>query len=422
MLPVMRNTVTGIMGVDERLIEAARGMGMTPRQVLWKVQLPLASPVILAGIRTATVWVVGIATLSTPVGQTSLGDYIFTGLQLQNWGSVLLGCIAAAVLAIMLDWLIALLQQGAERRSVIRAIIGALGLLIVVAGGAAAPMFIHVANSRSTSQHTFVVGAKTFDEQFILASLIRDKLRDADFNAAKQQGLGSTFAFDKLANNQIDCYVDYSGTLWAVQMKRDRVEDSDTVLKQVTQWCRDEHGIVCMGRLGFANAYAMVMKRAAAERLGITSIADLAEHADDLRIGGDYEFFDRPEWKHLRDTYTLSFKAERKFQSTLMYQALVHDEVDVIAAFSSDGRIAAYDLVVLTDPRYAIPPYDAVLLVSPDAAKVPGFMDALRPLIDRIHDDLMRQANYAVDRDDDQKQSPNQAAKWLAEQAKLQPQ
>ena len=115
MLPIVRNTVTGLMNVDARMIEAARGLGMTPGQQLLRVELPLALPLIIAGVRTATIWVIGIATLSTPVGQPSLGNFIFSGLQTRNWTAVLFGCIGAAALAIVLDLLIAMLESGVAK-------------------------------------------------------------------------------------------------------------------------------------------------------------------------------------------------------------------------------------------------------------------------------------------------------------------
>jgi osmoprotectant transport system permease protein len=416
MLPVMRNTVTGLRGVDPALTEAARGVGMTPGQVLRKVELPLALPVIIAGIRTSTVWVVGIATLSTPVGQKSLGDLIFTGLQLENWGMALLGCLAAIVLAIVLDALIALLQRAAERRSRWRGIVAGAGLAAVLLGGLAPSAARHLgaASHAGAAAPPLIVGAKTFDEQFILASLIRDELEQAGLPARTREGLGSTIAFDALTHDEVDAYVDYSGTIWAVQMKQDRVADGDTVLRAVSEWLARTYGVTCLGRLGFANAYALAMRRDRADRLGIHSIADLVAHEDSLTFGGDYEFFGRPEWKSIVRTYGLRAPRThlRTFQSTLMYQALRSGEVDVVSAFSSDGRIAAYDLRVLDDPKHALPPYDAILLVGRRAAARPGVLDALRPLIGRIPDDLMRQANYRVDRAED-KESPEQAAAWL---------
>jgi ABC-type proline/glycine betaine transport system permease subunit/ABC-type nitrate/sulfonate/bicarbonate transport system ATPase subunit len=105
LLPILRNTVAGLRGIDPAVLEAAAGVGMTDRERLWQVELPLALPVVAAGVRTATVWTVGMATLSTPVGATSLGNYVFAGLQTRNSASILIGCAAAAALLLGLDFL-----------------------------------------------------------------------------------------------------------------------------------------------------------------------------------------------------------------------------------------------------------------------------------------------------------------------------
>src|SRR5215510_4081923 len=126
MLPIIRNTLTGMSGIDPAIKQAAVGVGMTPLQSLLQVELPLALPVIMAGIRTAAIWVIGTATLSIPIGQTSLGNYIFAGLQTQNWVFVLFGCAAAAVLALAVDQLLALIENGIKVRSRVRVILGGL--------------------------------------------------------------------------------------------------------------------------------------------------------------------------------------------------------------------------------------------------------------------------------------------------------
>ncbi|MCH7472153.1 ABC transporter permease/substrate-binding protein [bacterium] len=396
MLPVVRNTVTGIEGVDASMVEAARGIGMTPGQVLLRVQLPLAAPVIIAGVRTATVWVVGIATLSTPVGATSLGNFIFSGLQTQNHVAVLVGCGAAAMLAIVLDLLIRLLELAASRRSAGIAALAGAGLLVVLAGGMW-PLL--AAGGAGGERPRALIGAKTFTEQYILAELIAGQLEQAGFAAKSLESLGSTVVFDALAAGKIDCYVDYSGTIWANHMKRDDNPGAALVLQEMTAWLKETHGIHCLGALGFENAYALAMRGADAERLGIVSIADLARHSASMKIGGDYEFFSRPEWKALEDAYQLEFSREISFDPTLMYAAVAQGDVDVISAFSTDGRIAAFDLAVLADPRVALPPYDAVLLLSRDAAANQALVDALRPLVGAIDDAAMRNANMMVDVD-----------------------
>jgi osmoprotectant transport system permease protein len=246
MLPVLRNTITGIAGIDPAISEAALGVGMTPRQALWMVELPLAFPVIMAGIRTAAVWVIGTATLSTPIGQPSLGNYIFTGLQTQNWIFVLFGCVAAAMLALAVDQLLALMERGVAVRSRPRLAFGALGLALLV-GGSLAPM-------AARPQAEYVIGAKPFAEQYILASLIEQRLRDAGATTARRGGLGSSIIFRALAAGEIDAYVDYTGTIWANEMHRSDVKPRAEVLAEVTRWLRQTHSITVVGALGFENA------------------------------------------------------------------------------------------------------------------------------------------------------------------------
>jgi osmoprotectant transport system permease protein len=258
-----------------------------------------------------------------------------------------------------------------------------------------------------------VVGAKNFSEQYILASLMSDRLRAAGFNVSEKDDLGSAVAYQAVASGEVDTSVDYSGTLWTNVLKRPDNPPRQVLLAELTQALKTRDGVVILGPLGFENAYALAMRRDRAQALGIHSIADLANHAPDLVLGSDLEFLSRPEWAALRSAYGLNFKAEKRFQPTFMYKAVTGGEADVISAFSSDGRIAADDLVVLSDPRGAIPPYDAVILLSPRRAVDAKFVAALRPLIGAIPVETMRKANLSVDRDQD-KQTPAQAADALA--------
>ncbi|MCA9504084.1 MAG: ABC transporter permease subunit [Spirochaetaceae bacterium] len=396
MLPVLRNAVTGALGVDPDVIEAARGIGMTDSQILLRVRFPLATPVIVAGIRTAAVWTVGMATLSTPVGATSLGNYIFSGLQTQNTVAILLGCSGAAVLAIVLDGLIRLAELSALRRD---ARLAALSLTLFVAGVALALAPLVAETLSHANRPRVVVGAKTFTEQYILAALIADRLEAAGFEVGIRDGLGSTVIFDALRNDEIDVYVDYSGTIWANHLGRTETRPSDVVLDEIRGWLRREHGIVTLGALGFENAYAIAMTRERAAELSIETLSDLAARSPELSIGGDYEFFARPEWLAVRGRYAMQFREERSFDSTLMYAAVSQGHVDAISAFSTDGRIPAYGLVVLDDPLSVLPPYDAVLLLSASAARRPSLVAALEPLLGQIDDETMREANRSVDLD-----------------------
>ena len=406
MLPILRNGVAGLTGVDPAVLEAADGVGMTSSQRLWRVEAPLAAPVVMAGVRTAAVWTIGAATLSTPVGQTSLGNYIFSGLQTENWMFVLFGCAAAAVLALAADQLLGLIESGAARRDRRRVIAGLAGLVLGTAA-AVAPL-VHAAPK------SYVIGAKNFSEQFILASLMQDRLQRAGATVQRKDGLGSAVIFRALQSGDIDVYVDYSGTLWTNQMGRKDSPPRAVMLAEITRWMRARYGVVVLGPLGFENAYALAMKAGQARSLGVTSIADLAPRAPQLTIGGDLEFLSRPEWAAIRSAYGLNFRAQKSFNPTFMYRALESGDADVISAFSSDGRIAAEHLVVLSDPRHAIPGYDAVVLISPRRASDQRLRGALQPMLGKIAVDRMREANLMVDRDRD-KRSPEQAAQFLAQ-------
>ena len=405
MLPVLRNTITGLQGVDPAITEAAQGVGMTSRQSLFMVELPLALPVMMAGIRTAAVWVIGTATLSTPIGQTSLGNYIFAGLQTQNWVFVLFGCFAAAALALIVNQLLALVETGIRNRSRVRAALGGIGVLALLAAT--------LVPSMARSQSSTIVGAKTFTEQYVLAALMAQRLRAAGLSASSREGLGSNVIFDALAANDIDVYVDYSGTLWANQFHRTDIKPRQELLADLKATLAQQK-ITLLGELGFENAYALVMPKKRADALGIRSIADLVSRAGALSIAGDYEFFSRPEWAGLQKAYGLSFRAQRQMQPDFMYAAVASGEVDVIAGYTSDGLIAKYDLVVLEDTKRAIPPYDAIVLLSPKRANDEALRAALQPLLGKIDIATMREANLRA-AGNDATSSPDAVARWLWE-------
>lgn len=407
LLPILRNGVAALQGVDPAVLEAADGIGMTRRQRLTMVELPLGAPVILAGIRTAAVWTIGAATLATTVGQPSLGDLIFSGLQTENWIRVLTGCAAAAALALIVDGLLALVEAGLRRRSRwrVRLGVGALATALLVA-------FLPLSGAASSRDDIVVIGAKNFSEQYILASVIERRLQAAGYHTERRDNLGSTVAYQALAAGDIDVYVDYSGTLWTNILQRTDTPAPEAMRAILTAELRRRDGVLLVGALGFENAYALAMKRSRAETLGLRTLADLARAAPQLQLGADLEFLTRPEWRSVQGHYALHFAGQRSYSPTFMYRAIADGSADVITAFSSDGRIAALDLLTLADPRRALPSYDAVLLVAPRRAGEERFLAALGPLIGAFPVERMRQANLMVDRDTD-KRTPAEAAHWL---------
>jgi osmoprotectant transport system permease protein len=284
-------------------------------------------------------------------------------------------------------------------------VLGGVGIAALVAATLVPTM--------TRTQTSYVLGAKTFTEQYVLSALIAQRLKAAGLSASAREGLGSNVVFDALASNDIDLYVDYSGTLWANQFHRNDIRPRQEVVAELKTLLAKQN-ITLLGELGFENAYALVMPRKRAEQLGIRSIADLAPHAGGMSMAADYEFVSRPEWAGLQKAYGLAFRAQRQMQPDFMYAAVASGEVDVIAGYTSDGLIAKYDLVVLDDNRHAIPPYDAILLLAPRRTGDEALRSALQPLLGRIDGAAMREANLRAS-GNDANSSPDAVAKWLWE-------
>jgi len=401
-LPILRNGVTGLSQVDADLVEAATGLGMTPTQVLREVQLPLAMPVISAGVRTAAVWTVGVATLATPVGQPCLGTYIFTGLQTRDNLRVVFGCLAAAALAMVLDALLGALERATSGRQ--RLFLG--GALVALVGTGS---LLPVLTDGDRGQPRVVVGTKGFTEQYILAALVEDRLRQAGLAPLRRDNLGSTVVEDALKAGELDVAIDYSGTIWTQRHPGEPVPSREVVLQRLQAELAAD-GLTLLGSLGFENAYALATRRDVAEQRGWSTIADLVDEGPDLVLGTDLEFRARPEWTALQSAYGLDFRELRALDATFMYQACAEREVDVITAYTTDGRLDSFDLVLLDDDRAALPPYDAILVLGADAD--PALADVLRPLLGAISEHAMREANHAVD---ERGLSPGEAAERLWE-------
>jgi osmoprotectant transport system permease protein len=405
-LPILASTVTGIRGVDPGLIEAARGLGMSDWQMLTRVQLPLAAPVILSGIRTATVLVVGTATLATPVGGLSLGNYIFSGLNMNDMQSVVFGCVFTALLAIVLDQLVHLLELAVARRNKRLGWIAAGCLMIAVLGGLYAPI------AQAFAPPPPVVASAPFTEQFILSEVMRVKLKDAGLDIDQRQGMGETIQFIGLKNCQVDCCINYTGNVWATLMKKTDADDPAVIYEATKRFLEEKYDVECLGKLGFQNNYVLAVHPEIAKQYDVKDIGDLKRHTDKLIIADDMMFFDRNEWKRVESKYELKFpdRNKRSMDPTMLYNSIEKKQVHVIAAYSSDGRIEKLKLRVLTDTRNAIPKYDAILLIAKKSPHYAELKRALSPLVGAVSDDAMKSANLLVDGDN---QAPRAAAMQL---------
>ena len=399
-LPIVRGLLLGLASLDPAVVEAARAVGMSDAQRLRLVELPLATPSLLAGLRTAAVWTVGMATLGTPVGAASLGNLIFGGLQTRHFDDVLLGCGAAAGMALALDAALGAMEARARGRHAMSSLAITLAALAIAAAILVAPLLL-----ATPAERPLRIGAKSFTEQLILAEVLRCAISEASAAPVEvRPSLGTTVAFDALVAGDLDVYVEYTGTAWTTLMGRSQRADRETMAREVRETLEREHGVRVAARLGFENAYALVVRSEnAAHRIG-----DLGT-ASTLRIGGDYEFFARDEWRDLERAYGLTPAATVTMDPSLLYEALRSGAVDAIAGYTTDGRIDTFGLRTLEDERGALPPYDAIVLVSTRFAEThPGVLQALAALEGSIDASTMRTWNGAVDSG---VQTPEEAAR-----------
>ena len=260
----------------------------------------------------------------------------------------------------------------------------------------------------SLEGQTVVVGSKGFTEQYVLADLLKRTLEAKGARVEIRDGLGTTVVFDALASGAIDVYVDYTGTIWASVMGRDEPAQRSAMYAETTAWLLAERDVMAFGKLGFENAYAIATSPQTAEAYGLEMISDLS--GLDLSIASDPEFFGRSEWTRTRDTYGLQSLTPRSMDSAFMYDAVRNGEVGLITAYTTDGRIAAFELVLLEDELGVLPPYDAFILLSPQAQENTALLNALEPLQGAVSTQLMRQANSKVDLE---RQSVAEAGAWL---------
>jgi osmoprotectant transport system permease protein len=397
LLPIVRTTVAGIRGVERSLTEAGTALGMTPRQLLWQVELPLALPSIVAGIRVAAVIGVGTATIAAAVGAGGLGEYIFRGLSMVDPTVILAGAVPAAALALIVDGvLLAAERRFSNRRRQGRWI--AIPASIVALAIAGAVVWSYASQQGRT---VIRVGSKNFTEQIILGELIAQAIeRDAGVPVERRLNLGGTFICDRaLRSGDIDLYVEYTGTADTAVFKHAVETDPVRVRERVRQ-AYAEAGVTMLPPLGFENTFAILVRGDDARRLRLRTIEDAAPHAPGWRAGFGYEFLQRADgYPGLAERYGLRFgAAPRAMDLSLIYRALSQRQVDLVAGDATSGLIAAYDLAMLEDNRRYFPPYDAVPVArSATLLRHPEVRAAVERLTGRITVADMRALNQAVD-------------------------
>ncbi|MDR1786151.1 MAG: ABC transporter permease subunit, partial [Spirochaetaceae bacterium] len=414
----------GLDTIDGDLIEAARGNGMTPFQTLLKVKIPLALPVIMAGVRISAVTAVGLVTLAAFIGAGGLGYLVYSGIRTVNNAQILAGAASACALALVIDFFASQIERAISpialrpdikrlSKARIRRLLIKQRVVLAASLAALTVFFALLAfSARPQKAETIVVGAVDYTEQAVLGNLYADLIEEkTGLRVDRRLNLGGTFVvWSAFLNREVDLYIEYTGTLYSNILKQDKQMDSGAIYALTKRRILEDYGALMLSPIGFNNTYALAVRPDTAEEYSLSTVSDLARVSSLLTASPTIEFTNRADGlKGLLSAYDMQFKQVIPLDGTPRYTALINRQSDVTTAFSTDGIIDEFNLVILEDDRSYFPPYDAVPLVKPELIeKHPELGQVIELLAGAISDRDMRAMNYKVDV---LKQSPEDVAR-----------
>lgn len=404
LLPIVKNTFTGISNINPQTVEAAQGIGLTNMQVLTKVEIPLALPIIMAGVRIAAVTAVGMMTIAAFIGAGGLGFLVFSGISTVNNNLILAGAIPACVLALLVDFVAGQIEKavtpgrsssktGQKKRSK-KFLYGVCVLLI-------AALAYTLVTGISADKNRIIVGGKDFTEQHVLTHLVAELIENnTELEVERKVNLGGTqVCFSALKSGAIDIYVEYSGTAYVDTLGYKPIGDMNKVYETVKKDFKDKFDIRVLKQMLFNNTYTLSTTQEIAEKFGLKKISDLQVSAKNMIGGFTFEFHNREDClPGMEKYYSFSFKDSKAINGSQRYLALDNGNVDIIDAFATDGLLKKFKLVTLEDDKNFFPPYYAIPLMRGEVAqKHPELVKLLEALGPFLTSEAVIDLNYKVD-------------------------
>lgn len=406
LLPIIKNTYTGISNINQQTVEAARGIGLTRFQVLWKVQIPLALPVIMAGVRISAVTAVGLMTIAAFIGAGGLGYLVFSGIRTVNNNQILAGAIPACLLALGVDAFVAMIENMVTprnmRESVSTRVSSRRKYIVAFAACVFAGLFMYTHLQGGVKNDKIVkIGSKDFTEQIIIGNMVSDMIEyNTDIKVDRKMVLGGTqVCFSALRAGSIDMYVEYSGTGYTDMLNHPPISDMQRVYDTVKREFNDKYNIKVLKQMNFNNTYTLAVTKDSARKYNLHKISDLENVAKHMKSGTTFEFLNREDGlKGIEQFYGFKFRESVALDGAPRYGALVNKDVDIVDAFSTDGLLKKFDLRVLTDDKQFFPPYYAMPIIRADTLKK---YPEIQPLMDKLgatlNNKVMTELNYQVD-------------------------
>jgi len=390
LLPILHNTYTGITSVDPMYMVTSRALGMNKFQQLTKVQLPLAMPVIMTGVRTAAVLIIGTATLASLVGAGGLGKLILLGLDRNNNYLILLGAIPAALLAILFDFIFKQLEKLSIKKILI--------FLILITF---ACLFGSISSFNNTKKDKLIISGKLGSEPEILINMYKILIEEnSKIGVELKPGLGKTsFVFNALKNGDIDIYPEFSGTAVFTFLNETPVNNNaEDVFNQAQKGMETKFKMVMLKPMKYNNTYAIAVSKKFADENNLKTISDLARVKDKIKAGFTREFNDREDgYPGLKKLYQFEIPNIKEFEPKLRYVAVQSDDINLVDAYSTDPELAQYNMVILKDDKHLFPPYQGSPMMREETLKkYPKLRNILEKISGKISDEEMSTMNYRV--------------------------
>lgn len=366
LLPILKNTLLGIKSVEPSIIKAAKGMGMSPTQIMFMVEVPLSISIIMGGIRIATVTSIGVTTIATLIAAGGLGDFIYQGLSTFNQPMILTGAVLSAALALIADFLLGKLEKKLTSNGLID---GASSdgpqkkkhpkRTLIITGIAILAIFSALIVFNQKKKNTIIIGTKNYTEQRLIGQVMSQYLESKGYNTEVKELGGSMLVFNALKADEIDMYSEYTGTLYSSILKHKNVVSKDETYEISNKEIKENFGMELLKPYGFNNTYALSVTKETAEKYNLSKISDLEAYASEFYIGGDSEFGVREidGLPAVEKKYGFTFKGYKAMDQGITYKSLVNKDFEIGASYATDGRIKKYDLVLLDDDKNVFPPY-----------------------------------------------------------------
>ena len=399
LLPMVRNTHTGITNVDPATVEAARAMGSTEGQILRRIKLPLAMPVIMSGIRSMVTMTIALAGIASFIGAGGLGVAIYRGITTNDAAMTLAGSVLIALMALAVDAILGFVEHRMKVRSAAAKRANKF-IAVAAAGAAAVAAAAAIMPALAPVQETVKVAAKPIVEQYILGNMLEDVIEhDTDLEVdLTTVGAGTSAIHPAMQEGEFDLYAEYTGTAWETVLKNDGLY-GEHLYADLTSQYDERYDMEWVGMYGFENTWGLLVRADVAERYGLRTMSDLKGAAPDLTFGAEYDFFEREDgYPALSQTYGFEFGETMDMEIGLKYDALAQGEVDVITVFTTDGQLAGVDGVLLEDDLTFFPSYMCGNVVRAETLEeYPELRTALERLGNTITAGEMSEMNYAVE-------------------------